>query len=307
MTQRTFLLITLLFFLNGLNSVFAQDKIITSAGDTINCNILRVSNKKITYEKNVGGVKTTLQKERRFVKSWIKNEADPFPGGLDAEIYESARPHDSKWKISVNGGIGYRIAGTKEAKQDLIKKGFSEQKVDSYFKSIKWGEKAAGQVHYMLTPNYGLGLDYQFFTSSGSITDILDPQDGAMLYYGLAEDKEFTNYAGLSFYYHEWLTPAKTKFYCQVSLGLTMFRNESTFFYNPILITGKALGGNSELGYEYFITRNTALGIHLNFFQATITKVNLDDGTHSQEIKLEKGEQRGLARIDVSAGIKIYL
>jgi hypothetical protein len=306
MTQKTFLWFTLLFFLNSLNSVFAQDKIITVTGDTIDCNILRISNKKITYKQNAGGISATLQKERRFVKAWIKNEDVPLSGGLDSEKYEIEKPPFPRWRISANGGMGYRVASTRDTRQNLIAQGFPKKEVDSYLKAIKLGETASGQVHYMFSPAFGAGVNYQFFRSSGSMTGFADPQDGVTLLYGVVEDKEFTNYAGLSFYYHEWVKSNKAKFYGQLSLGLTMYREEAYYFYNPLLITGKAFGGNSELGFEYFVFRNTALGINFNYFQSTITKINVNNGHSTQEMELEKEEREGLSRVEINAGIKIY-
>ena len=211
-----------------------------------------------------------------------------------------------KWRISLNGGVGYRLASTKEAKQNFINSGFSSSEVDGYFDDIKWGPKASAQIHYLLTSELGVGIDYQLHHSSGSMTGPFDPQDGATVYYGKMEDNIYTNYIGLSFYAHQWLVSGKLDFYSQGSVGLTMFREENVTFYTPTLITGKAPGVNAEIGLEYFVTPHIALGISLNCFFSTITKIKVDDGNSTSEIKLEEELREGLSRLDANAGIKFY-
>ncbi len=212
----------------------------------------------------------------------------------------------NRWRISVSGGIGYRIASTKDSKQSLINSGFSTSEVDNYFSGIKWGSKASAQIHYLITNEYGIGFDYQIHHSSGNMTGPFDPQDGATVYYGKMEDNIYTNYVGLSIYAHQWLAPGKLDFYSQGSVGLTMFREENVTFYTPTLITGKAPGVNAEIGLEYFVTPHIALGLSLNCFFSTITKIKVDNGSSSTEIKLEKELREGLSRLDANTGIKFY-
>lgn len=211
-----------------------------------------------------------------------------------------------KWRISLNGGIGYRLASTKETKQVMINQGYAPSEVDNYFKSIKWGPKLSGQVHYLFNERYGVGIDYQFHQSSGTLSGTIDPGDGWTLYYGTMEDKVYTNYTGLSFYSNEWLVPNKLNFYAQTSVGITFFRQENLTLYAPVLLTGKALGVNLETGLEYSIQKNIALGFHLNYFQSTIKTITADDGTTTAEIELEKEMYEGLGRLDAGLGLRFY-
>ena len=211
-----------------------------------------------------------------------------------------------RWRIALNGGIGYRIASTKDSKQLFIQQGFEEPQVDDYFKGIKWGPKASAQVHYLLKNGYGIGIDYQFHHSSGSMMGIFDPQDGVTLYYGEITDNVFTNYVGLSLYENLWLKPNKWNFYGQSSVGITFFRQEDITLYSPVLITGQAVGINLEAGLEYFVTKQIALAVNLNYFISTISKITVDDGSSTNEIELEKEQREGLSRLDAGAGLRFY-
>ena len=214
--------------------------------------------------------------------------------------------NDKRWRIALTGGMGYRVASSKDSKQLFTQQGFDKSQVDSYFKGIKWGPKASAQVHYLFKENYGIGIDYQFHYGSGSMNGIIDPQDGVTLYYGELKDKIFTNYIGLSLYEEIWVKPEVWNFYAQASFGITYFRQENETFYSPVLITGKAPGINAEAGLDYFITPRIAVGANLNCFLSTISKIKVDDGTSTTEIKLEDKQREGLSRLDAGVGLRFY-
>ena len=219
---------------------------------------------------------------------------------------KSKETYRNRWRIAFSGGMGYRLSSTKESKQAYLNQGFDALEVNNYFKSVKWGPKASAQIHYLFKQKYGIGIDYQFHHSSGSMTGTIDPGDAVTLYYGKIHDNIYTNYTGLSFYSNEWLIQNKLNFYAQTSMGLTLFRQENMSLYTPALITGKALGVNLETGLEYFVYKNVALGIHLNYFQSTISKIKVDDGNSTNTVELDKKQHEGLGRLDGGAGVKFY-
>jgi hypothetical protein len=281
-------------------SVSAQDRIITVSNDTIDCKINRVSPNAIHFTQFSGEVKTKSSIRRSDVKTWQISE----PEGTQDESAGGAYQTE-KWRIALNGGGGYRIASTKETRKNLENQGIPSSEIDAYLKQIKTGIKAAGQVHYMVWENYGLGIDYQFHYSSGSLHGTMDPGDAYTLIYGKFTDEMYTNYVGLSLYFQQWIKP-KFKIYGQVSSGLTLFREESVIIYNPLLITGKAYGGNTEIGLEYYLGKNISVGMSAGFFQSTISKIEVNNGIKTEEIKLEKEQMEGLSRLDLGAGLRFY-
>lgn len=212
-----------------------------------------------------------------------------------------------KWRFSISGGMGYRLSSTKQSKNSLLEAGFELDVVNNYFRQVKWGYKMSGQIHRIISENYGLGIDYQFHHSSGTLSGYIDPGDNVSLYYTQVDDDIYTNYLGLSFYAEDWISSERLKWYSQASLGLTMFRQESVSGYYPSLITGKALGTNLELGLEYFLNSKLSVGLKTNFFQSTLHEVTAGDGHSSQKVKLPDEKKEGLSRIDLSLGIQIYL
>lgn len=292
-----FLHLGLGFFL----SASAQDRIITISNDTIECKINRVTAQSIHFTQFSGMVKTKSSISRKDVKAWQVSEVENPERNLDTNVLQSER-----WRFSLSGGGGYRVASTKEPRKNMENQGIPSSEIDSYFRQVKTGVKAAGQVHYLIWENFGLGIDYQFHQSSGSLHGTMDTGDTYTLIYGKFTDDIYTNYVGLSLYMQQWINP-KFKFYGQVSSGLTLFREESVIIYTPLLITGKAYGGNSELGMEYFIGKKISVALSAGFFQSTISKINVNNGVTTQDIKLEKEQMEGLSRIDLGAGLRFYL
>ncbi|MCG6190803.1 hypothetical protein [Maribellus maritimus] len=293
--------LTFLCFFVILRGVKAQDKIITNSNDTINCKITRVTGKAIFYAENANSLSSGKRIQRSEIKTWTIHETQaPEPNQIINEY------QNGKWRLSIDGGVGYRIASTKESKQNYEAQGLPSNEVDSYFRQIKTGLKASGQIHYMFWEKFGLGIDYQIHHSSGKITGTFNPHDSYTLLYGDLNDDVYTNYGGLSLYYQEWLNP-RYKIYYQVSMGVTFFRQENITLYSPSLITGKAFGGNTEVGFEYFLKRNVAVSVNAGFFQSTVSKIKVDNGHRTNEYDLEKEQREGLSRIDLGVGLKFYL
>lgn len=292
-----FLLLGFGFFL----SVSAQDRIITISNDTIDCKINRVSAQSIQFTQFSGEVRTKSSISRKDVKAWQVSEVENTESSFDINVFQNER-----WRFAITGGGGYRIASTKESRKILENQRISSSEIDSYFRQVKTGVKAAGQVHCMIWENYGLGIDYQFHHSSGSLHGTVDPGDTFTFVYGEFTDDIYTNYVGLSLYMQHWIN-SKFKFYGQVSSGLTLFREESVIIYTPLLLTGKAYGGNTELGLEYFVGKRISVALSAGFFQSTISKIKVNNGVTIQEIELEKEQMEGLSRIDLGLGLRFYL
>lgn len=300
MFQTRIILMFILISAINVSVCFAQDRIVTITNDTINCKINRVSEKSIYYSTSNKQRKNKSKIERQEVKLWEINESKVQKSIQLLNEYQTGR-----WRFSVEGGVGYRIASTKNSKQNFLNQGFTEKEVDAYFRQIKTGIKASGQIHYMFWQNFGLGMDYQYHHSSGEMKGVIDPGDGYTLLYGQMNDNVYTNYSGLSAYYQQWID-SRFKVFYQISMGLTLFREETIAIYTPNLITGKAFGGNTEIGFEYFLRKNIAIAVNADYFQSTISKIKMNNGTTTNSYDLEKEQMEGLSRIDLGFGLKFY-
>jgi hypothetical protein len=137
----------------------------------------------------------------------------------------------NKWRLSASVGYGWRVANYDGAKDNLMAYGFSSSAVDDYIKDIKSGYKIAGQVHYMIWGNFGLGIDYSFFHASAGIAGYVQDLQfyNSHYVYLKVEDNVFTNYVGASVMSESRFGNDKFRLGSQYSLGYTMYREELLF------------------------------------------------------------------------------
>lgn len=276
----------------------AQDSIITNSGDTIICKITQVSKSTIRFVHDLGGIPTNSRIAMTDVADWSRSETPQFVYNAINGVEEY-----SKFRITMGGGAGYRIASAKTARESLISQGFSETDARDYYRKLKTGYHTGGQLHFMGWPNLGLGVDYQFTASGSTITGSVDSGDGYTRLYGDLSEDIFINYVGFSAYTEEWLREGTWKLYSQASMGVTFYRNETMYIISPVLFTGKAFGINTQAGLKYMLRPNLALYAGADYFQARITKVTVENNQGSQEVELESEQQEGLGRLGMSFGL----
>lgn len=290
-----------LFFLFLTGVLSAQDRMVMILGDTLDCKITGVTPKYLYFERMQNGVVVKDRIDRADVREWSKTEQPEAFGQAARPVWGVGR-----FRIALSGGYGIRTANTKTARQEMERVGFTSQEAKKYYKKLQAGEQAGGQLHYMFLPDLGLGVDYHFYYASSSIYGNFDPQDGVFRFYGEISENIYTNFVGISCYGQQWLKPERLKAYSVISVGMALYRNETLFVYNPMLISGKALGENLDIGLEYLPWRNFAVGASVSCFQSTLRKVDVDNGISSQEVKLDKEQWEGLFRLSLSAGLKFY-
>jgi len=296
---RTWMAVVFLLALLGfMPRAYAQDSIITNSGDTIQCQITQVTKNSIRFIHDMGGIPTNSRIAMTDVADWSRTETSQV-------VYNAISGVDeySKFRLTMGVGAGYRIASAKAARESLVSQGFSETDARDYYRKLKSGYHTGGQIHFMGWHNLGLGIDYQFTASGSTITGSVDSGDGYTRLYGDLSEDIFINYVGFSAYTEEWLREGIWKLYSQASMGVTFYRNETMYIISPVLFTGKAFGINMQTGLKYMLRPNLSLNAGMDYFQARITKVTVENSQGSQEVELESEQQEGLGRLGLSFGL----
>lgn len=226
-----------------------------------------------------------------------------------AQEVTSPTPLTGKWRINLSGGYGLRIGSSDDPKTTFIEQGFKQSDVDDFFTDIKRGYKVAGEIHYMFWKNMGLGIDYNFLHTAGSLSGYIGNREDfqSRIVYSKIEDDVFTNYLGISFLSEDRIGQSRFKVYSQVSLGISMYREETLFNYTPMVHTGNALGVNTELGIEYPVINKMSVALSVSYFGSSISKVKVDNGYTTNTIKLPDNKRESLSRLDISLGLSYYL
>lgn len=285
-----------------ITAALSQDKIVTLNHDTIDCKITRVSNTTIYFEVTNKGIRSSAKLPVNSILSYTRNEMSPVKA--ESTLYNNPFP---RLRLGLGGGLGYLTASSKEAEEYLVNSGLAPDLAKSYYRDLRTGLYAYGDLIYLFTPSYGAGLKYKFFDTSGSVEGFFDPQDGVNLIYTTYSEQIYINYAGASLYFQQFIDKKKSfRVNSQISIGLATYRNEAEYLNGYLLLTGKNIGMDTSLGLEYFLSGNISAGADLGLFYSTIRKMKMTDGTSTMDLVLEKGNYENLSRVELSVGFRFY-
>ncbi|WP_159519429.1 hypothetical protein [Sunxiuqinia indica] len=277
----------------------AQDRIITWKKDTISCTITNQGAHYIRFTVEQNGVKTKGKINRSETREVIYDEGSKLAELVNGEPYH--------WRVAASGGLGYLLGDTDPGRESFRMQGLRQAEIDDYFDQILWGWQSSASVHYFLQQDLAVGLQYRFFKSTADVWATFDPQDGVNLYHGPLKETMYVNFVGPSLYTEYSLSRNhQLRFSGSIAMGIAFYRDEATLLETNVLMTGKAFGGFSELGLEYFMAPRLSVGISLSTFLSSLGKLKYDNGTSSGTYKLEDEEIQSIASFDLSAGLRYY-
>jgi hypothetical protein len=314
-------LILLFFFFSGQ----AQDRIITTGHDTLNCKINKITSTKIFYSFRLGTFDTKGKIKRdqvlnfysgnnseTAIKLQTNNEGElknlPLLNNSNqTNNLQEHTPIATRLRFGISGGLNFLTGSTSAAESSLTQGGSDKQTVKDYYNKLKLGRSLGANIHYMFNKKYGIGLSYKFFKQNSSMETFFGSDGGVNLIFADFSEKIFVNYGGVSFYSEQFLkSNPKLKWNSHYSAGVAFYRDEATILNNPMLITGSAFATNLDFGIEYFILPRVSAGINLSYFMSSLKKVTFDDGFNSETQDLDKKNSEALSRLDLSVGIHIY-
>jgi hypothetical protein len=300
------ILLSAFFLLSVTSSVYSQDKIITLNYDTIDCRISKISNNTIFFEVYTKGVRSTGKIPLTSVLNYTIS-------GNPVENKKANRTIITdpflRLRLGFNGGIDYLFANSKDAEAYMSDNlGITSSEAKSYYRDLKLGYHANGSLTYLITPEYGAGIKYSFFSTSAGIESFVDPQDGVHLIYASYNEQIYVNFIGAVFYAQQTFgNKSKVLLNSACSFGLATYRNEAEYLKEYYLITGMNIGTDVSIGFEYFINRSISVGADLSALFSSIRKMEITDGINTTTIDLDKENYENLSRIGISAGIRFYL
>jgi len=251
---------------------YAQDLIVTTAGDSIFC--------KITRERD-GYVHFTYIKEGAPANTLIPGDsiANIQKGLYKTRIRYAGQESFARWQYRLQGGYSRRIARISDQVTPAMK---------DYLNKMKSGYTLGGDIHYFVSEPLGIGVKYSYNGYQYTDADF--------------EDKVKMNYIALSAQNRLILRSEN-----EVSLGLNMgyqsYRDRIKAIGTEVTIGGGTVGLGLEAGYAVKLAKATKAFLNLSLLTGTITKVNVETGGQKETVKLDKDEFEGLGRIEVTVGL----
>ena len=326
-----------------------QDKIITIQRDTIYCKIVSISLKFMKYEQeSYNHAKATysipMEQVREYSLGLQPQESLPAtitkgqpvkPSPAVSDKKQSVKPSPAvsnkkqstesfeRWRIGLDAGGSYLLKYLAGPTQAMVEKGVSpSSQADIFYKRLRKGMSAGGDIHYMFNPSCGIGVKYSLFYSSTQIDyDVNDVNSGVS--YPANEKGSFTlHYVGPSFLLRQWLD-ANHKFRLneELSLGYVFLRNEEHYdanqylFTNPvtnetqygILTEGKNFSGFFQLSFEYYPAPWLSFGVNAGITPVVFRSLNVRDN-YGVGVKKYLGSDNyfELSHLDYSLGLRFH-
>jgi hypothetical protein len=283
--------IFILFSLLIINSIKAQDLIITKEGDSLNCKITKIKANNIyftfKYKEEIRSTLLPIGDVKYHQYNHYQTSIVPIDKIIDnKEKY----PH---FRVALNGGWSYRLAKL----SNDIPSDFEE-----YSKDLKSGYNYGLDLSYYFSEHAGFGLKYSDFNSKNEI-DIVSTYPDNSTQYGKMSDNISINFIGPFFSSRFLNANKKNSLIMNIGIGYLGYNNNAVLI-SDYKIKGSTVGFCWDIGYDIGLSENFALGFQFSYTAGTLTEYELSDASKIQTIKLDKNNYESLSRIDLSIGLR---
>lgn len=288
--KKAFLFLTFLF---SMQLIAAQDLIVTTQGDSIECKITKIKPDYIYFIfKHKNEIRNTLL-AKWAVKDYHYNY---YPHSeLDSINLSKVKDYPS-FRLAFNVGRGYQTARVSEAVPEDFQ---------NYVKEMKWGMVLAADLTYYISEPIGFGLKYNYFHTSNQIDNIyIQMQDGSRLEGDMSDDIHIS-FIGPMLSTRYLNQNKKNAGVLNFAVGYLGLKNNNKMI-NDYKITGSTVGLLCDFGYDIGLSKNLALGFQLTFLTGNLFQYKISDGVTTERIKLSKDNYESLSRIDLTVGLRLY-
>lgn len=273
--NKTIYILLLLIFTGVL---YAQDRIITTDGDTINCKILKENNEYTNiiffYE---GEQRRTLIPNENI----ISLEKDYFE---NSEIkYTPKHKEYQPFRLSIDAGWGRRIGKTTGGNNIET----------AYLNKLKSGYVITASAAWFFSEQLGAGLEYSLFKTSHSS-------------FG-ANDNINIHFIGPQFIGRLYSPTKKSAFIFSWALGYIMMADRGSLDGIKLKMKGGTIGSILTIGYDIGISKNIAFGVKLGLNGGALSKYTITSNGKEYEVSLEENQRESLVHLYINAGLRFNI
>lgn len=271
----------------------AQDLIVTTQKDSLNCKIKQQdkSNVYFLYKKgDVVGDSLLPKTQVKFLQINYFSYTEVDPGIAEqATVEVQAFSKNESFYFFVDGGWGYRSG--EAIKTDL-------PGMDNYLEKLRSGFCIKIGWHYYWNKFYGMGMEYALFKASASEEKMIIPDKGV----GNIEDNTFIHYIGPTFNAMSPTRRGRNAWILSGGIGYLGYKDRA-IVNTPMEIKGSTVGVNIALGYDIRLADKIAMGIKFTSMVGVLGKAKFISTFHSETINLDKKEN--LSYISLTLGFRL--
>jgi len=285
-----FILLTFLaIFTVSLSS--AQDLIITSDGDSINCKITKINAENIYFTfKHEDEIRNTL-----LPISQVEHHQVDYYGVAEVPVEKLENYKDyPRIRIALSGGLSFMTGKV----SDDVPSDFRD-----YVQELKSGNNIGGEVTFFITETIGFGARYNLFSSSHQLDRIyIEDADGNVTYGKMSDDLKI-KFIAPSFTVRLLNYNKKNAFLFSAAIGYIDYVNDKVII-ESFKMTGNTVGFGLDIGYDIGLSENLALGLQVSLITGALSEYTFDYGSSQQTFKLPAGSYENVSRFDLSIGLR---
>ncbi len=288
-------ILPVIIFAFVLQNIAAQDLIVTSKGDSLNCKITAQKAKQIYFSYvNKGAVRRTLMNNSDV--SQLK--FDYFSQVEVPKHLVEAPQQFKKFRVAVDAGMAYRYAPIIDGLDPIA---------ESHMKKLKWGTSLEGEVAFFFKESLGVGLMYSCFSAKHTTSNIVAYNNGTTIGSGEMSDETKIWFLGPSFNARFYNMNYSACWYLGASIGYMHYTDKAFFVGDRYTYTGETVGVALSGGYDWNLTEVLGMGIKLSLIGGSLSEYKVDDGFYEETIDFEDDEYENLSRIQLSIGFRLNL
>ena len=266
---------------------YSQDIIVTNQGDTIECEITRVSEEFIHFTVyDQSGIilmrsrlpVTGVQYYTQGIREDEEEEADTPLSEENEEFFLSSLA-DTRLRLALNAGFTYQFGGYEWAP-------------DSYRDQMQTLWNLGGEFHYFTSDNFGIGIKYShafteanqdFMGANGSVVRFRD------------EQVRFS-YVGVSMMYRNPYYDQAIQYF--LSGGVVNYKTNLLLNGQPYYQQGDTFAVVFGLSYDMRIWKNIGAGLGAEILISNLSEID-DNGTLLPA-------DFNISRVDLSLGLRVF-
>ncbi|MGB3465414.1 MAG: hypothetical protein WBA74_09090 [Cyclobacteriaceae bacterium] len=284
--QYQFLSAIALLFLTS--SLYAQDLVVTTAGDSINAEITKITDDHIYYAYYEGDKIVRVKSPKSEVASYLY-----IFYSKKRVIEYSFDLNNIKMRLSFSGGPSWATDGPPDSFNDFQK---------SYVRKVNSGWSYKLAADYFLKNRIGVGLQLERFLSVEQINDVVftDPDTDISETGELSDDVGIT-YLGPSVVYHFDTKQNNYTAFFSLGAGYVWYNNDFIRI-EPRKATGNTIGLHVSASMDFILLDHLMMGVEVSASYANLNSYEIIDENGQKEVITDNND---ISRINLSVGIRI--
>ncbi|MBK8807875.1 MAG: hypothetical protein IPO21_15000 [Bacteroidales bacterium] len=291
--KRKIFIVVVCVFVSFFN-INAQDVIITTNLDTLNCKIITINNDSIYYIYQNKGI--LENKVVALSDVYEHKEQSMFKEDL-SKLKKQHYSDNKHFKIALNSGFGYRTA---ELSKDI------PNEFVNYANNLRSSLILGGDATYFFVRLIGIGVNYNFSRSSNKIDNIYIEDIYGNRKYGEMKDRISISYIGPTLVGRFFISENRHAINFHVTAGYLNYSDKMVLVYD-YKIKSSTSGIGFGLGYDLKLTDFISIGLQLSYFSGTLSNFELESDESTFKIELAQGVLESISRIDISGGLRFNL